>query len=51
MTGKNRFVLRTTKPFHYGTMFTWATVVALIPARTDTKWWHGIVSIHKVVFR
>jgi hypothetical protein len=20
-----------------------ATVVALIPARTDTKWWHGIV--------
>ncbi|HEV2042088.1 MAG TPA: DNA N-6-adenine-methyltransferase [Casimicrobiaceae bacterium] len=21
-----------------------ATVVALIPARTDTKWWHGIVT-------
>jgi len=21
-----------------------ATVVALIPARTDTRWWHGIVA-------
>ena len=27
-----------------------ATVVALIPARTDTRWWHEIVMKHEVRF-
>jgi phage N-6-adenine-methyltransferase len=27
-----------------------ATVVALVPARTDTKWWHDYVAAHEIVF-